>query len=662
MNLIIIFRQFAFIILFLVSTSIFANAIELSTHSVVEIQQYIVLSQNPQNAQSAVKQRIDLEKQKSPFWSQDFWLQLDLNHPSAGKQEFILVLDNADYPQVDFFVAGDSGLEKIAAGRTVTLEQRIIRSDDIAIPILFRANEQKTIFIHLKSYYRYNYSILAYPRQMYYQQRIYHYLFKGGLTGIFLTLILLGAILFFYLREWIYLYFILYAASFLCFFFLKNNFQLFVFRPLTFGELDDAFLILLIAITGWFLLFSKSFLDLKSNFPRLNLFYILLFWISALILGVKLFLHTINPIMIGIIVSLTLLTSFLLGFISYFFHKNHTSRFYLLSFLPIFLVILVDILSSFGIFINSFKHGLEIGLGLEMFILSFAIVDRYRYERVHREQLERNLVKEIEINYRREQEYSEILQKKVEERTKELKQKNHALKQANLDKDRLFSIISHDLRSPLGGLIMLIDTLKMREFHTVQENWQKYLKLMEDSSRKIQHLLESLLEWAHLQMKNKEIRETKIHLSQVVDHMIGLYQTTAREKELLMHNHVSDEFFILADPNFLETIFRNLISNAIKYTHAGGDIIIGCESVDSDWLEIYVRDSGVGIPPEKLDSIFSLVNKASLPGTIGEKGSGFGLTLCQEMVAKMGGSIRVESEVAVGSSFYFRLKSFQTSI
>lgn len=228
------------------------------------------------------------------------------------------------------------------------------------------------------------------------------------------------------------------------------------------------------------------------------------------------------------------------------------------------------------------------------------------------------------------------------------------LKELNVTKDRLFSIIGHDLRGPIGSFKSLLE-LMLTDFDlTNTDEVKEILQMAVTSANSTYYLLENLLTWAKSQQNEIVFKQTKENLFDVCEKVIALLSEIAHSKKITIHNTIDKDLLVFVDYNMLSTILRNLISNAIKFTHKGKNIYIN-SFIDDSKVTIEVKDEGVGIEKETIEKLFKPSENVVTYGTSGEKGSGLGLLLCKEFVEKHEGKIWVESEIGKGSSFTFSL-------
>ncbi|MFX1255287.1 MAG: GAF domain-containing sensor histidine kinase [Promethearchaeota archaeon] len=234
------------------------------------------------------------------------------------------------------------------------------------------------------------------------------------------------------------------------------------------------------------------------------------------------------------------------------------------------------------------------------------------------------------------------------------------LTKANKAKDKMFSMISHDLRSPFSTLRGYIEFIHDNFDSIERDELKKEISTINRLSDRLANLIDSMLTWGLIQRNKMVLYPQNINLRKILEDEIELIFETARTKDISLKNNLADNIALHTDENALRTILRNLISNAIKFTEAGGEVKIDGSQI-RDFTEITIKDTGIGMNEEMMASLFSPNIDNKRPGTNREKGSGLGLMICHELINKMGGDIRVISEIGKGSSFIVSIPSILLS-
>jgi two-component system, sensor histidine kinase and response regulator len=235
-----------------------------------------------------------------------------------------------------------------------------------------------------------------------------------------------------------------------------------------------------------------------------------------------------------------------------------------------------------------------------------------------------------------------------------IRQQNKELIKLNANKDRFISILSHDLRGPLSTIVayqeMIISELDTAEKSKVKQN----LEQINQYTNTVYSLLEDLLEWGKVQKDNIAFEPQPIDLNLFIQDILDKILLISGKKCITIKHFFYPGAIVYADPNMLSSILRNLITNAIKYSYAGSEIIIDLKISDRNAI-ISVEDKGVGMSNDTINKLFDITKFNSTVGTNNEKGSGLGLILCKDFIKKHGGEIWVESTLCKGSTFFFSL-------
>lgn len=241
--------------------------------------------------------------------------------------------------------------------------------------------------------------------------------------------------------------------------------------------------------------------------------------------------------------------------------------------------------------------------------------------------------------------------KQIEE---DIKHKNAELQRLSDDKDILMSILAHDLITPFNSMLGFLDLLSenLREYDV--NTLENYISIVNNSAKGAFNLLNDILLWTRSQSGAIPFKPKIFNLKSSIEEVTEFLKPNANTKNITINIDESDKTVVFADVDMLNTILRNLISNAIKFTDSGGIVNISSERTESDIL-VTISDNGIGIAPNILPRLFDTTKLYSTRGTANEKGTGFGLMLCKKFVEEHGGEIWAESELGKGSKFKFTL-------
>ncbi|HEX5169958.1 MAG TPA: tetratricopeptide repeat-containing sensor histidine kinase [Cyclobacteriaceae bacterium] len=237
----------------------------------------------------------------------------------------------------------------------------------------------------------------------------------------------------------------------------------------------------------------------------------------------------------------------------------------------------------------------------------------------------------------------------------DMEKRSEELERLNQVKDKFFSIISHDLRSPINALSGILDIMSRGGLS--QQEFADQTKELRHRFNHTRTLLNNLLDWTLLQMDKLSLQPARIDLHKIVDENIQLI-TSLQSKQINLVNRIPENAFGYADSNTVNLVIRNLMTNAIKFTNDGGEVTISADKNENHWV-IGVHDNGIGINREIQQILFDKTSPYTTRGTANEKGTGLGLILCKEFVEKNNGRIWVESQENKGSTFWFTIPKVQ---
>ncbi|MBN1252438.1 MAG: HAMP domain-containing histidine kinase [Bacteroidales bacterium] len=310
---------------------------------------------------------------------------------------------------------------------------------------------------------------------------------------------------------------------------------------------------------------------------------------------------------------------------------------------------------------HTFKSGYLLILGLFFLKIPDLV---YRFIKRQKEALERNI--EIEIKLDNEKKEKGILEKLIQEKNElneelvimneQIAASNKSLNELVQTKDKLLSFISHDLKNSFSTMASIVETTLDNFEEMSADDISKSLEILYKHSNKNHELFDNLLKWARLQSGKLTVQKERIELNLFFKDLHRHFENQLELKNLELKIEENCEFLVLADRNMLKSIFINLIGNAIKFTPKGKKINVHFQK-KAENIIIKIIDEGIGIEKERIDKIFDIGQNVTMKGTEGEKGSGFGLLLCKELIEKNNGTIELQSEFGKGSSFNVILPS-----
>ncbi|SDL62234.1 Signal transduction histidine kinase [Pedobacter sp. ok626] len=582
-----------------------------------------------------------------------FWIKVEYIRNSASKDYLVLDISNIDY--IDVYINTDKGIKHRTAGSIVIPSPGVIATNNYIFDLPTQTHTPSTLWLKLKTN-----NILIVPIKIVNSDNfIPGKSIKNNLQivylGILLTLLLFNFFLYFSLRDSTYLYYSLYVFSLGIYMalYLRGYSYLFGqdFRILL-NLYPHAFLALSIIAS---VLFSKKFLNLKSvsKFLVYACDFILFCSVVMLCTSITGF-KSIASHMAQFIAMAGAVVLWSSGFIAY--RKGHKpAKYYIIAWSFIAATVVAVVLSLEGI-LTYHDYTFEfvpIGSTIELLLLAFALGDRYRTI-INSEQQIRD------ENYSLVQTQNQRLEKLVEERTLKLSDTIAQLKASNAVKNKLFSIIAHDLRSPFSSLISIF-SLKDMDLLSLDE-----LKILLNENRKnidtIHNTLNNLLYWAQSQMEGVKTIPTAFDIKQLIEDLALVYSPLIQAKGITINLDAPDQSMVFADENQIQLVLRNLIDNAIKFTPSSHGIDITLKAHESS-IKICVNNTISQTNELNIDSITNPEAFETTYGTGHEKGIGLGLHLCREYIKGNGSELKVTlSGRLVSFCFKLPLPQLQNTI
>lgn len=584
---------------------------------------------------------LNLGNTKSAMW-------IRMEYTGNGEERNYLVLDVPNIEYIDLYVSTDNGLFHRVAGSVLPSSPGVTVTNNFIfeLPIQKEKPTPDTIWLRLKTN-----NILLVPIKMatsenFAQGKSVKNSLEVMYIGILLTLFLFNLFLYFSIKDKTYLYYCFYVLSIAIYVvtYLRGYGYLFGYEARAMLNLYPHLFLSISLIAS--ILFSQKLLNLKSIAPawikvcNLLLVCCMVMFFTSLF-GFKSISATLAQVM-SIVCAVILWSS---GIAAY--RKGHKeARYYLLAWSFIALTVVAVVLSMAGVFTYhdySFEF-VPIGSTIELLLLAFALGDRYRT-------ILTNEQKVRDENFILIQTQNQRLEKLVEERTIKLTDTIMQLESSNNVKNKLFSIIAHDLRSPFNSL-MSIFSLKDMNLLSLDE-----LKMLLNENKKnidtIHNTLNNLLYWAKSQMEGIKTQPTNFNLKELVEDLRLVYSPLIQSKGITINLQYSDNSNVYADDNQIQLVMRNLIDNAIKFTPSSHSIGIRMVTEQSH-VKICVSNTVSDANELNLEGITKAEAFEATSGTGNEKGIGLGLHLCREYIKSNGSELQVRIS-GIEVSFFFEL-------
>lgn len=467
--------------------------------------------------------------------------------------------------------------------------------------------------------------------------------FVGLYLGAIGVMLLFNLLLYFSIRDSSYLMYCLYLAGLLGYLTSRESlpFQwLWPEQPWLNNPVQAASAIL---GTGFVALFASDFMRLREARPRIGHAIHYAGWTLVILAPLSTLVETGTVLRIVTASAGFLVLPIIAITIDRIRAGDHPARYFLLSFSPFAVMVILFMLKTFSFIDSSWviDHGFEIGSMIEAWLLSFALAYRFTMLRDENERIQREATVELE--------------QRVIERTRELHNALNA-------RSQFLAVMSHEIRTPLNGIIGTVDMLKDSANGAEQ---QRHLHVIEQSGNTLLTLINDILDYASIESGKVPIISEQFNLPALASETVSLYSQNARIKGLVIELQLDSNIGTLCqgDTVRLRQILGNLISNAVKFTERGEvKVRLQRDHENTDYVLFEVEDTGIGIAPDTLGQLFELFQQADSSTRRRYGGTGLGLAICRQLVELIGGEIGVQSTLGKGSRFWFRLPLPQTSV
>ena len=613
------------------------------------------------------------------------WVKFELSNNSGFDQEYLLQTNK--WGSFEAFISSDdTGITHLVSGSLLPLQERSQASNTNAVKFLIKKDEKKPIFLKFESKYSiYSHSDISLQliKQTFFEktdrQRL---LWQGLFFGIILVMALYNLFILFAVKDISYLYYVLSIVSIGLYFAFYYGFGIEYLWPRS--PLWDTFCFAIInPFTGLTrILFTRTYLHTPRLLPNINkvLNVLAAACIATLITGMGCYLFDIDflkplVIIIGVLGALVLIMMLVAGIVAYYYDKYEPAKYFIAANILLVIGAIAFILRETGLMTDNFftRYLVQYGVLIQAVVLSLGLASRLNRMRLQlaTETLEKErLALEKEKKELIEQQKQE-LQQQVKEKTTDLRLKNivleetiekvkeseNKLSQLNQIKDKLFSVVSHDLRNPLATMQSFLKLITEHHEKMSEDERKKLFAEAQKSLDNLNELLYNLLQWSKSQMNLLQFRQDKLNVKSIIDGAVSLVQLHAHMKEVKIKVSVEESLAAHADKDMTEFIIRNLLSNAIKFSHRNSSVEVNAFP-DGGQIEIEIVDHGIGISESKIKKLLETHTTITRHGTEKEKGTGLGLLISKEFIEKNGGKLTIKSEAGKGSIFSFSVPGY----
>lgn len=575
-----------------------------------------------------------------------------------------LEIDNPALDTIEYYLINKENIlvHQSKTGNHLKIDKRNIRSGDLMLDLNLKDNDIYTCYLKINS----KSSSMLVPLsiaslKIFLEVKHSESVWQGIYFGLILFLVIYNFFLFTSLKDSTYIYFALFITSMgLLFALFKGLGMQYIWNEF---PMTNQFTPLIGAAAGIFMiLFSSKFLDSKVKTPKLHKLLTLIIGIYCTIMVLNLL--NFQYLSTNLVILNSTLGLFFLMFIAVKAWKDgyEPAKFYLLSWsfyvVGVFISFLRD--NNFVEVNTIIGNILQITSIMSILFMSFALSKKINIYIAKRDEAQKQALATAIENEKLISNQNQLLEASVHQRTIDLEQtiitlrKQHQdLKEANRFKDKVFSIISHDLKSPISTLAGMLGLMKLKSIDELERG--QIVDKLEITLKSTKNLLDNILAWANKNNKHSK-KSVEIELHVVVEEIRELFQYPAMDKGISLKNTIEPNFFINVNKDMLQLVLRNLVSNAVKFTPKKGAVTISMKEEYQDLL-IEVKDNGMGMSNDIKTNLFKSNQHTSTRGTENEKGTGLGLLLCKEFVDKFNGELNVTSEPGKGSTFTIALKN-----
>ncbi len=616
-------------------------------------------------------------KRTSPgfgFTSSVFWFKFTLSNPGPKTVTRYLEIEYPLLDYVDLYVPlPDSGYRIYKEGDRQSFFHRPIKYRNLVFILSIPAKTTQDYYLRVKTSSSLNLPTRLYTQAGFIDKVENEETALGFYFGILFAMLAYNLILFFTIREAVYLYYVLFVIFYFLFQLDLTGLAFKYIWPESIYWANESlpFFILVAYLFGT--MFTRQILNSRKYAPFLDKILFFFMIISAGCAALSLVIPYEISIKVATLITMTVLVHILAGFLC-LSRGYRPARYYALAWSISMAGVSIYAMKSFGLLPNNFVTvwGLQIGSAWEVILLSMALSDRLSLLQKEKDQIQSEYTRKLEEANLRLEEFAKTLEEKVRQRTRELERSNALLKKqaeemrlaeeraerASKAKSDFLANMSHEIRTPLNA-ITGITALALEM--DLPDKLRSYLNIIKASANSLLNLVNDILDLSKIEAGKMELEETDFQLLDVMENMADMFTEIASEKsiEFIIDVDANVPNLLIGDPMRLGQLLTNLVSNAIKFTDKG-QVLLSCTLLSQDpqhaHLSFKVSDTGIGIEKDRLDYLFDMFTQADSSTTRRFGGTGLGLTICKRIASLMGGNIRVQSELGKGTTFTFDVR------
>lgn len=565
-----------------------------------------------------------------------YWVRFQVSNQSST-ENWLLEFEapKTNYLHIHTLNNETNRFETVKTGNNYPFSERVVEHRNFVTPIEIKAGETKVVYLQILTGSSVQIPLTLWDYAAFHAKSQNEYAVLGGLFGLSVIMALYNLFLYFSIRDRSYLYYVLFVILNTLLFLADAGLGYQYLWPDRFGKdtINVTELMYLSNISG--LLFIRSFLSIRKRMKKIDNIFKLLISLNVIAFIIRQFTFTWSVYAATILVILTIVI-ILYSSVQSLRRGFHSARYLIIAWGLFLLGVFISLMVDVGIIpLTLFtKYAWQITTSLEIVLLSFALGDKYK---TFREEKEKAI-----------QEANEIQSEALE-----------SLKRTDKLKDEFLTITSHELQTPLNGIIGIAETMRDGVVGQLNKEMDDHLSMIITSGKRLSHLINDILDYSNLKNDQLKMSLGPVRIYEITNIVLTICQPLLKNKPIQLVNQINSEtgLTVYADESRVQQILYNLIGNAIKYTEEGKVIISA--SVEKDFIKINVEDTGKGIAKQQQEVIFEQFYQVEDGETREFGGSGIGLNITKRLVEIHGGILTVDSTVGKGSVFSFTLPIFQ---